>query len=159
MTGMHLCLDPYTADALATTGKEVFVGPAMTVRNICQGMTCIPVAIKTKDPDIRSTAISCAISAIIGGVTEPALFGINLRFKKPLYASMIGGFFGGLYAGIMHCTRFAYGGGSITGLIVFVSEDPMNLINEVIAIIIGCVVTFIIGMIIIKPEDVDGAKH
>lgn len=158
MTGMHLCLDPYTADALATTGKEVFVGPAMAVRNFCQGMTCFPVAIKTKDPDLRATAISCGITAIFGGVTEPALFGINVRFKKPLYAAMIGGFFGGLYAGIMHCARFAYGGAGIFGLAVFMGENPMNLINEVIAIIIGCAVTFIVGMIIIKPEDIDGAN-
>lgn len=154
MTGMHLCLDPYTADALATTGKEMFVGPAMFVRNFNQGVSCVVVAIKAKhDENLRSTAVSCAISAICAGITEPALFGINLKYRKPLYCAMFGSFFGGLYAGFTHVARYAYGGSGIFGLAVFVGDDPMNLVNELIAVAISAVITFIVGMIFIKPED------
>lgn len=156
MTGMHLCLDPYTANSLATMGKEVFVGPAMFVRNVNQGIACLAVAVKTKNQDLRTTAISCAITAIGGGVTEPALFGINLKYKKAMYSAMIGSFFGGLYAGIMGVARYAYGGSGIFGLAVFVGESPANLINELIAVAISSVITFVVGVIIIKPEDVDG---
>lgn len=158
MTGMHLCLDPYTADALATTGKELFVGPAMFVRNFNQGVACIAVAIKTKNQDLRSTAISCAISAIGAGVTEPALFGINLKYRKALYSAMIGSFFGGLYAGFMGVARYAYGGSGIFGLAVFIGDNPNNLLNEIIAVIISGIITMIVGMIIIKPEDFENEQ-
>ncbi len=71
-------MDPYTADALDTTGRELFVCPAMFVRNFNQGIACLVVACKTKNANTRSLAISCAISAIGACVTDPALFGINL---------------------------------------------------------------------------------
>ncbi len=86
------------------------------------------------------------VSAIFAGITEPALFGINLKYKKPLYAACVGGFFGGLYAGFMGVARYAYGGSGLFGLTVFVGENPMNLVHEVIAMIIGGVVTFVVGM-------------
>lgn len=156
MTGMHLCLDPYTADALATTGRELFVGLAMFVRNFNQGIACLVVACKTKKANTRSLAISCAISAIGAGVTEPALFGINLKYRKALYSAMIGSFFGGLYAGFTHVARFAYGGSGIFGLVVFVGDNPMNLINEMIAVAISAVITFAVGMFLVKTKDIDG---
>ena len=89
----------------------------------------------------------------MSGVTEPALFGVNLRYRKPIYAACIGGFFGGLYAGFMGVARYVYGGIGLFGLTVFVGEDPSNLINQVIAMAIGAAVTFIVGWIIVKPED------
>lgn len=153
MTGMHLALDPYTADALATTGKEMFVGPAMFVRNFNQGIASLVVAVKAKDKDVKSTAVSCAISAIFAGITEPALFGINLKYRKPLYCAMFGSFFGGLYAGFTHVARYAYGGSGIFGLAVFVGDDPMNLVHELIAVAISAVITFAVGMVYVKPED------
>lgn len=159
MTGMHLCLDPYTTQSFAMFGKEGIIGPAKYVRDFNQGIACLVVALKTKDMDLRTTALSCAVTAIFGGVTEPALFGINLKYKKPLYSAIIGGFFGGLYAGFAGTARYSYGPGGLLGLPVFISEDPMNLINQVIACLIGAAVTFIAGMIIVKKEDLEAADN
>ena len=153
MTGMHACLSVYSTNAIATTGKDIFVGAASFIRNLNQGIAALVVALKAKDPDQRATAWSCAITAIVSGVTEPALFGVNLRYRKPIYAACIGGFFGGLYAGFMGVARYVYGGIGLFGLTVFVGEDSSNLINQVIAMAIGAAVTFIVGWIIVKPED------
>jgi len=155
MTGMHACLSTYSTNAIATTGKDIFVGAAAFIRNFNQGIAALVVAIKTKDMNLRETAIGCSVSAIFAGITEPALFGINLKYKKPLYAACVGGFFGGLYAGFMGVARYAYGGSGLFGLTVFVGENPMNLVHEVIAMIIGGVVTFVVGMIITKQSDIE----
>lgn len=154
ITGMHLLLDPYTTQSLATYGKESIIGPAKFVRDFNQGISCLVVALKTKDADLKATCIACAVTAIFGGVTEPALFGVNLKCKKAMLSTIIGGLCGGFYAGLMHTARYSYGPGGVFGLSVFISSDPMNLINQIIAILIGCVVTFIVGMIIIKEEDI-----
>ncbi len=155
MTGMHAALAPYSTNAIATIGYDVFVGPAAFIRNFNQGIASLVVSLKAKDVNTKSVAASCAITAIISGITEPALFGINLKYKKPLYAACIGGFFGGLYAGFMGVARMAYGGSGLFGLVVFVSENPMNLINEIIAMVVGGIVTFVVGWIITKPSDLE----
>ena len=159
MTGMHACLSTYSTNAIATTGKDIFVGAAAFIRNFNQGVAALVVAIKSKDENVRETAIGCAVSAIFAGITEPALFGINLKYRKPLYAACIGGFFGGLYAGFMGVARYTYGGSGLFGLTVFIGENPMNLVHQIIAMIIGGAVTFIVGMIITKQSDLEGGNN
>lgn len=159
MTGMHACLSVYSTNAIATTGRDIFVGAASFIRNLNQGIAALVVALKSKDPDQRATAWSCAITAIVSGVTEPALFGVNLRYRKPIYAACIGGFFGGLYAGMMGVARYVYGGIGLFGLTVFVGDDPSNLINQIIAMAIGAAVTFVVGWIIVKPEDLQTSNE
>ena len=67
--------------------------PASLAHNISEGGACLGVALKTKDENLRATAISAGISGLFG-ITEPALFGVNFRYRKPLIASVIGGFVG-----------------------------------------------------------------
>ena len=59
------------------------------------------VALKTKNPELRSQAISSGVGAILAGVSEPAIYGINLRLKKPMYGVMAGGAVGGCIAGFL----------------------------------------------------------
>ena len=80
------------------------------------------------------------------------MFGVTLKYKTPLMAVMIGNFCGGLYAGFMHCVRYAYGGYSLLTLPVFIGENPSNFPNMLIAIAIGMVVTFVVTLILYKPE-------
>ncbi|HIU04391.1 MAG TPA: PTS transporter subunit EIIC [Candidatus Coprousia avicola] len=153
MTGMHSSLMPYMLDALAT-GAEFIVLPGMIISNIDQGAACAAVALKTKNKQIRSTAASCAITAMVGGVTEPGMFGINLRFKTPMYGAMIGSFCGALVAGFGGAAAHAITGsaGLIGGLPIFLGGDISNLIWMVAGIAVGVVVTFIATYILYKPE-------
>ena len=72
-----------------------------------------------------------------------------------MYAACIGGFFGGLYAGFMGVARYTYGGSGLFGLTVFIGENPMNLVHQIIAMAIGGLVTFVVGMIITKQSDLE----
>lgn len=154
MTGMHSSLMPYMLDALAA-GQEFIVLPGMIISNINQGAACAAVAVKTKaNRQIRSTAASCAITAIVGGVTEPGMFGINLRFKTPMYGAMIGSFCGALVAAFGGAGAYAITGsaGLIGGLPVFLGGDIMNLVWMIVGICVGVVVTFIATLFLYKPE-------
>lgn len=98
-TGTHYGLVPVGINNRFTMGYDAMVYPAMLASNVAQGGAALAVAIKSKDSDIKQLASSAGLTAICG-ITEPALYGVNLRFKKPLYAAVIGGAVGGFFFGI-----------------------------------------------------------
>lgn len=97
MTGMHYSLLPAYVNSLSALGYETIIGPGNLPSNIAQGAAALCVALKTKNREFRQLAISSGVTALLG-VTEPALFGVNLRLKRPLIAMAIGG-------ALADCTR------------------------------------------------------
>ena len=90
------------------------------------------------------------ISNIIGGVTEPSLYGLALRYKRPFLGMMIGGFAGALYAGITHVTAYVMVPvANFLALTAYVGGSTANIINGIIsgaiALIVAAVATYIIG--------------
>ncbi len=143
MTGMHYSLLPAYVNSLATLGYETVIGPGNLPSNIAQGAAALCVAMKTKNKEFRQLSISSGVTALLG-VTEPALFGVNLRLRKPLIATTIGGGLGGLYAGITGVQRFGGGGAGLAAIGLYVGPDSSNVINALIAAAIAFAVTFII---------------
>lgn len=143
MTGMHYSLLPAYVNSLSVLGYETIIGPGNLPSNIAQGAAALCVAIKTKNKEFRQLSISGGITALLG-ITEPALFGVNLRLKKPLIATTIGGGLGGLYAGITGVQRYGGGGAGLAAIGLYVGEDSSNVINALISVVIAFVVTFAI---------------
>lgn len=158
MTGMHYSLLPAYVNSLSALGYETIIGPGNLPSNIAQGAAALCVAVKTKNKEFRQLSVSGGVTALLG-VTEPALFGVNLRLKKPLIATTIGGGLGGLYAGITGVQRFGGGGAGLAAIGLYVGEDPKNVINALIAAGIAFVATFAILWFIgfeDVPADTDG---
>lgn len=153
MTGMHTALTPYRLNSLTTLGYEPIICTAMIINNINQGAASIGVAIKTKDKELKSTAYSCAISAIVAGITEPAMYGINVRFKKPLYAAIIGGLCGGAVAGLGKTACYeVFGSAGVFALPTYLTGDLSNLIWMLIGVFTGFAVTLVITLITYKEN-------
>ena len=156
MTGMHGAFVPYLLQMLTdpTIGYEPIFFPALIISNINQGVASLAVALKTKSAELKSTSLSTAVTAIVAGVTEPAMYAVNFKYKTPLYGAMIGSAVGGLVAGIFKCAIQAFAGASsIIALPLFVSaNNPNNLMFMIIATVIGMVVTFIATWILYKEE-------
>ena len=89
MTGTHYGLVPIGINNRMTMGYDTIIYPGMLASNVSQGAAALAVAFKTKNSEIKQLASSTGITGVCG-ITEPALYGVNLRFKTPLYASMIG---------------------------------------------------------------------
>lgn len=143
MTGMHWSFAPVIIQSYATYGAEAIMGPGSFVSNICQGAASLAVALKTKNREMRQIATSAGITALLG-VTEPAMFGVTLKLKKPLYAVMLGGACGGLYAGLNGVVRYTSGTPGLASFAVFIGENPMNIVHAFISVGIGFVITFIL---------------
>ncbi len=146
MTGTHYGLIPIGTNNLATVKWDsVVIG--MLPSNIAQGAAGLAVALRSKNPDTKQQAGSAGLTAVLG-ITEPVLYGVNMRFTFPLYAAMIGGGLGGLYMGLTRVARFA--GGS-PGLLVLPGYIPhaeaealgYTMTNFTNAIIGGVVIAFV----------------
>lgn len=156
MTGMHWSFVPPIMQSYATYGYEAIMGPGSFVSNICQGAASLAVAIKTKNKELRQVATSAGITALLG-VTEPAMFGVTLKLKKPLYAVIIGGACGGLYAGLNGVVRYTSGTPGLASFAVFIGENPMNIVHAFISVGIGFAVTFALTWILGFEDDAPAA--
>lgn len=153
MTGMHYALIPLCMNNLATLGFDVLVMVTMFAANIAQGGATFGVAVKTKNEETRSEGIACGISAIVAGVTEPAMYGINLRYGKPMIGAVLGAGVAGLFCGLTGVKGYTMGGSpSIMSLVTFIGGDkPMNgLIFGAIAAVLSIGIAFIVTLILFK---------
>ncbi len=155
MTGMHYCFAPIQTIQYATLGYGTILGPGMLASNIAQGTAALVVGIKSKNKDLKQLGFSSGVTGLMG-ITEPALYGVNLRLKKPLYASMIGGCAAGLYAGITGIHTFSSTTAGIFALPVYIGGEGFgNVMNAAITIVISMVVTAIATFIIGFDDPVD----
>lgn len=155
LTGTHYGVIPIGANNIMTVGYDAMIGPGNLASNIAQGGASLAVGLKTKDKAIKELALSAGITAVCG-ITEPALFGINMRFKTPLYSSMIGGAVGGLFIGLMGVKRFASGSPGLMTLPVYIGEDGFsNLLFACIGAGIAFAVSFAVSFFLYKEKDID----
>lgn len=148
MTGMHYCFAPIQTIQYATLGYGTILGPGMLASNIAQGTAALIVGLRSKNKDLKQLGLSSGITGLMG-ITEPALYGVTLRLKRPLYAVMIGGGVAGLYAGITGIHTFSSTTAGIFALPVYIGGDGFgNVINAVITILISMVVTAIATLLL-----------
>lgn len=143
ITGTAWSLTPIATMQIANNGFEMVNGPGMLASNIAMGAATVAVAFKAKNKELKQLAGSTGITALLG-ITEPALYGVALRLKKPLIASMIGGGCAGIYAGLSGLVRYAFVSPGLAALPVFIGENPMNIVHALITCVIAFGVTFIV---------------
>ncbi|MDR0921116.1 MAG: beta-glucoside-specific PTS transporter subunit IIABC [Lactobacillales bacterium] len=159
MTGTHYGIVPIGANNIMTLGYDAMIGPGNLPSNIAQGGAALAVGVKTKKSEIKQLAFSSGVTAVCG-ITEPALFGINVRFKTPLYAAMAGGGVGGLFIGLMGVRRFASGSPGLLTLPVYIGDKGLtNFINACIACAIAFVVSFIVSYILFNENKVSESEQ
>lgn len=153
MTGMHYSLLPISTAAFATVGFETVLCPSMLVSNIAQGAAGLAVAVKTKNKDFKQVALSGGITGVMG-ITEPILYGCNVRLKKPLYAVMAAGGIGGFYLGINSVGSYSMASPGLLALPGYIGGASMtNFIYACIGSAIAFGVAFV-GTLILGFEDV-----
>lgn len=155
MTGMHYSFLPVQLAQYATLGYGTLLGPGMLVSNLSQAGACFAIAIKSKDSEMKSTAISSGTTALFG-ITEPALYGVTMPLKKPLFCVMASGAIVGLFAGLTNMRTYASATAGLTALPVYICDDLSNVRNAAIAmvasIVISFVLTFFFGGVDAKTE-------
>lgn len=130
---------------------ESALNAIISVTMVSQGAVVLAVAIKSKKNDMKSLGIAAAISAFCG-VTEPAIYGINLRYRKVFISGLIGSVVGGFVTGLMHGSMFGFTGSLIGFSSFFDLKHPSDLnsfyaflISSALALVVSFVVTWVWG--------------
>lgn len=145
MCGMHAALVPFMAASIADPGYDGVFRPAFILHNMSEGGACIGIGLRTKDKNLRAEAFSIGFGCIFAGVSEPAIYGINLPRKKPMLGVMAGGLAGGIVAGLMGAKAFEMGYSTIMALPIFESTVVGMLCGVVVSILTSAIVTYILG--------------
>lgn len=144
MTGAHYPLFPLMLEQLAAQGYEDFFSAGMIAMNISLAGATLAVVLKNKDSALRQYGISVFITALLG-TSQPAIYGIALKYRSALMGSILGGFAGGLFAGLTRFVAYGYVNPGLAALPVYISPsgDLANLIKGLTAMFIAFLIAFL----------------
>ncbi|MBR0591755.1 beta-glucoside-specific PTS transporter subunit IIABC [Bacillus pumilus] len=148
LTGMHYAFFPSTLASFEKVGYDIMLLPMNFIANMAQAGAVLGVIIRTKRVETRSLALSTLLPSFFG-ITEPAIYGVTLRLKKPFYASLIGGAVGGCFYGLFSVKTTAFSIPGITSLPTYIMKGTNNfqlaLIGIALSFIVSLLVTIFLG--------------
>lgn len=134
------------AGLLSANGVNIWM-PIATAANVAQGAAALAMALKTKDQKLKALALPSSLSAFLG-ITEPVIFGVNLRYMRCFAAGCIGGACGALVAGVFHVGATAYG---ITGVFGYLITTE-NTLQYTLVIAVAVAVAFALSWFLYKEN-------
>lgn len=161
MTGTNQALFPLVFASIAENGYDAFVLPGMLAANVAVGAAALSVYFQVKDKDTKALSLSSGITGVMG-ITEPSIFGVLLRFKRPLIGAIIGGGAGGLLAGIVQLQQYAVVSPGIAAIPTFIPIDGSGLSSNfwfaLLVILLAGTVAFVATSVIgIEKKDKEKA--
>lgn len=145
-TGMHQALIPLAMSNIAANGFD----PSITVGGFLSSYPVIAIALvyilKARKED-KAQAVSNFVTLAAGGISEPAIFGMLLKYKKTLLYLFAGGMAAGIYAGMMGVRTYLFGSANVLAALSFAGEYAPSLTHGIIAAVIGFVVSFVLAWI------------
>lgn len=143
LTGMHMAMSPIMINNIETLGYDM-LGPVHACASMAAAGMCFGAFLKARNVDNKSTSFSSFISAFIG-ITEPAIYGVAFRFKKPLLALMIGGGVSGAIVSMLGAKAITFAMPSPLSLPAYTGSIPVVILGMVIAFILTAVLTYMFG--------------
>lgn len=155
LTGTHSIIGTLAVPVLISTGKESIMMPGALLHNFNHAALALAIALKSKNEDIRSQGYSSSFAAMVGGISEPSLFGFFAKYRSAMLALLVGQFVSGLYCGITSTGIHAFpaGGPAFMSLAAFLGgTSNANFINACVAAVIGMAATFATAFFLYKDE-------
>lgn len=146
MMGMHTLLAPFLVQNISSLGFDSFFRPALILHVIAEGGAAIGVGLKTKNKELRTEALSVGLGSVFAGISEPVIYGIALKYKKPFYGVVAGGLLGGLVAGLFNVRAYTMSKTTILAVPIF-KETMMGMIIACgVAFFVSLIVAYIVGI-------------
>lgn len=137
---IQLLAESKAATGLSANAFNAIITAAMTA----QGAATVAVGVKTKNAKLKALAFPAALSAFLG-ITEPAIFGVNLRFRKPFFLSLAAGAVGGMLASILGLQGTGSGITIIPGTLLYVNQLPQYILMVAVSFALGFALTYFFG--------------
>lgn len=128
--------------------------PAGLAANLAVGGAAIAVFTMLKDKEQKGMALSTGLTAVFG-ITEPAIFGVLGRFRRPFIGAIVGGGVAGLFAGLMHVAEYAFVSPGVASILAFINPDGSmgNFIFAICTMVIAFVVAFVVTRLVGLTEE------
>lgn len=149
VAGVHHMYNALEAGLLSANGINIWM-PIATAANVAQGAAALALAFKTKNGKLKALALPSSLSAFLG-ITEPVIFGVNLRYFKCFISGCIGGAVGGLVAGIAGVGASAYG---ITGVFGYLITTDY-IVSYTLVIASAMAVSFALSWFLFKEDELE----
>lgn len=147
MVGMHTIITPLIVNEISTVGSSLLFSKALAA-NLAIAGSALAVGVKAKKKENKEVGLSTGITALLS-VTEPALYGVLIRLKKPLISAIIASAITGVFIGIFDIRAYATASCSLLTLPIFMGGEMSNFYlacaAAVIAVVLGFVITWLIG--------------
>lgn len=154
MMGIHWGIVPLMVNNIATYGFD-FIRPMVAAATFASAGVAIGVFLKSKNKENKAFALSAAIPALLGGITEPIIYGLSVKYKKPLIAQVIGGGIAGAFMGAMHTKAFVYVFPALTTLPAFFGDTFIYYATGItMSLGITAALTYILGFDEVIPEEI-----
>lgn len=157
ITGIHHMYSIIDLGQIQQYGVTYWL-PLASAANIAQGAAALAVALKTRDKKLKSMALPSSLSAFMG-ITEPAIFGVNIRFSRPFVCACIGGGVGAMFASITNLGATGTGVTGIFGLLLCLNDPIKYILMFLIAAGVSFALTWMFGYKDPKPETANGAPE
>lgn len=163
ITGLHQSFPAIETTLLADVARTggSFIFPVASMANVGQGAATLAIMLLTKNKKQKSLATSASISAMLG-ITEPAIFGVNLKLKFPFICGMIASAVACVFIGAFHVLSVAMGPASVIGFISIAPKSiPYFMIGIIISILVGFVTTYVYGkrhMAVLADDDTSAGE-
>ncbi|MCP9062441.1 PTS beta-glucoside transporter subunit IIBCA [Streptococcus salivarius] len=155
VTGVHHVFNLLEANLIANTGKDP-LNAIITAAMTAQAGATLAVGLKTKDAKLKALAFPATLSAVLG-ITEPAIFGVNLRFGKPFIMGLIAGAAGGWLASILNLAGTGFGVTIVPGTLLYLNGQVLKyVIMVLVTLALGFALTWIFGY---KEEEVEALEE
>lgn len=155
VTGVHHVFNLLEANLIANTGKDP-LNAIITAAMTAQAGATLAVGLKTKDAKLKALAFPATLSAVLG-ITEPAIFGVNLRFGKPFIMGLIAGAAGGWLASILNLAGTGFGVTIVPGTLLYLNGQVLKYVLMVlVTLALGFALTWIFGY---KEEEVEALEE
>lgn len=146
MLGVQWGVVPIMINNISTYGYDV-IRPMIAAATFASAGAAFGVFLKAKNKENKAYALSATIPALLGGITEPIVYGISLKYKKPFIAQVIGGAIAGGFMGMMHTKAIVYVFPALTTLPAFLGETFIYyVIGITLAFVITAIITFFLGI-------------
>lgn len=133
MTGMHMVLITFALTALMTNGVDNFVMVAAVLATWATFGLSLGAALRIRDKEEKALTFGYVVSGIVGGVTEPTIYGVMLKYKRTIAALIVGGGLAGAYAGLTHVGMYVAGASNFLSVVGYFAGGRTNIINGFIA--------------------------
>lgn len=144
--GLQWAVNPVMINNISRLGFDYIV-PLTAAANFGMAGATLGTFLRTHDKKMKAYSMSALLSIFFAGITEPSIYGVGIRYKRPLIGAVVGGAVGGAFIGGFHVKAFAFVFGGLTTLPAFVGSTFIYyVIGLAICFIIGCIVTLIIGI-------------